>query len=597
MKRSTLPGSGRRLATKGAAAVLATATAATVAGMAATPAQSAIGPECPETFPVSELEADDAVEGLTVIKGTEPGQFTGHVLGVLDDGIMPGLDMILVRLGSDGSDSATDQRIHDVGVWSGMSGSPVYAEDGRLIGAVSYGLSWGPSTVAGVTPAAEMRDLIDAGVDAAARTPHKVAVPEHLQERVVETGAATEAAVEGGLRQLRLPFGLSGLSEKRFQQVKKELDIPGVRMVRTGAAASTLGASDLVAGGNLAAAISYGDVSYAGIGTATMVCGKEVVGFGHPMMWDGPTGLSLHPADAIYIQEDPLGAGFKVANLGAPVGTIDQDRMAGISGFVGTRPRVGTITSHVTSETRERTGQSFVNRPEWMPDVALSHVLSNEDRIFDGVSQGSGSVSYVVQGRRGDGRPFAVTRSDVFASERDLTWETVWDLYLALWQLESNRTEDLTITSVQTDSDLSHDLVVSSIEKVSMKRGGTWVPMGRRLVLQAGETAMFKVKLVTTGGGTSSVKVAMPIRKKDAGRRGSFEIHGGNSDWNWFGGRNVGVDKLLDQIEDAPQNDDVIADLRLWRERRSQRNVNREEQVSTGVPVNGSDGARVRIVG
>src|SRR5687767_1732523 len=118
MKRSTLPWSGRRLATRGVAAALATATAATVAGMAATPAQSAIGAECPEAFPVSELQAADPVDGLTVTQGTEPGEFTGEVLGVLDDGIMPGLDMIMVRLGSD--TTGVDKRIHDVGIWSGM---------------------------------------------------------------------------------------------------------------------------------------------------------------------------------------------------------------------------------------------------------------------------------------------------------------------------------------------------------------------------------------------------------------------------------------------------------------------------------------------
>jgi hypothetical protein len=36
-----------------------------------------------------------------------------------------------------------------------MSGSPVYAADGRLIGAVAYGLA-GASTIAGITPAADM---------------------------------------------------------------------------------------------------------------------------------------------------------------------------------------------------------------------------------------------------------------------------------------------------------------------------------------------------------------------------------------------------------------------------------------------------------
>ena len=57
--------------------------------------------------------------------------------------------MVMMRLSSPEIDRVG-------GIWQGMSGSPVYAEDGRLIGAVAYGMSWGPSPVAGVTPFADM---------------------------------------------------------------------------------------------------------------------------------------------------------------------------------------------------------------------------------------------------------------------------------------------------------------------------------------------------------------------------------------------------------------------------------------------------------
>ena len=68
---------------------------------------------------------------------------------MLQDGIAPDVDMVMMRL--------TSPEIDRVGgIWQGMSGSPVYAADGRLIGAVAYGLSWGPSPVAGVTPFADM---------------------------------------------------------------------------------------------------------------------------------------------------------------------------------------------------------------------------------------------------------------------------------------------------------------------------------------------------------------------------------------------------------------------------------------------------------
>ena len=597
MNSRTVPGARKRLSTRYGAAALTVVTAATLAGTTTTPAVSATGSECPQAYPVSSLAEDQPVTGLTVSKGTEPGEFSGTVLGVLEDGIMPGIDMIMVRLGAD--TTGVDKRIFDVGIWQGMSGSPVYAEDGRLIGAVSYGLSWGPSTVAGLTPAADMRALLSSGAPAAAPA-KRVEVPERMESQVVASGAASEEEVESGLSQLKIPFGMSGLGQRRFEQVAAELDVPGARMMRMGtASADTVDATSLVAGGNLAAAISYGDISYAGVGTATMVCGEEVVGFGHPMMWAGPTGLTLHPADAIYVQEDPAWAGFKVANIGSPVGTIDQDRMAGIAGFVGGLPETSTVTSHVTSETGERTGQTWVNIASWMPEVALSHLLTNEDRVFDGIGKGSGTVSYVVVGERQDGTPFSVTRSDVYADQWDLTWATAWDLYMTLARLEYTQTEDITISSVSTDSALSRDYEHASIEDVSIKQSGQWVSLSesRRVVLTAGSTAQMRVELLTTGGGESSARLDLPVRRQDAGRRGWLEIVGGNSAGGGFGGRDLPFEKLLERLENAPHNDDVIVDMRLYRDREGQRNVRQQERISTGTPVDGAMGARLRIVG
>lgn len=149
MQRLTARRRGRALASLITVAGLGIGAAAAVAG----PAQSADPTgDCAVAFPEADLAAGQDVTGLTVTHGTTPEGFTGEVLGVLDDGIAPDIDMIMVRLDS--------PEIERVGIWQGMSGSPVYAEDGRLIGAVSYGLAMGPSPVAGVTPFEKMDDYL-----------------------------------------------------------------------------------------------------------------------------------------------------------------------------------------------------------------------------------------------------------------------------------------------------------------------------------------------------------------------------------------------------------------------------------------------------
>ena len=171
MSRSHLPGALRvtrtRWASAGVAIGLTTALTTTglTTALGAPTAQSATGTSCPAPYPEAQLTKGQAVTGLTVdgvTSATDPAKFTGTVLGVLKDGIAPGLDMIMARLSSPEIDRVG-------GIWQGMSGSPVYASDGRLVGAVAYGLSFGPSPVAGITPAADMEALLgQQGASAAA---------------------------------------------------------------------------------------------------------------------------------------------------------------------------------------------------------------------------------------------------------------------------------------------------------------------------------------------------------------------------------------------------------------------------------------------
>src|SRR5947208_3744712 len=88
--------------------------------------------------------------GRTVFNGTHVEEFKVHVLGVIENVIGTRRNLILARL--EGGPLA------NTGVIAGMSGSPVYI-DGRLIGAVSYGLgSFSKEPIAGITPIDEMTD-------------------------------------------------------------------------------------------------------------------------------------------------------------------------------------------------------------------------------------------------------------------------------------------------------------------------------------------------------------------------------------------------------------------------------------------------------
>ena len=180
------------------------------------------------------------------------------------------------------------------------------------------------------------------------------------------------------------------MSPRLLSRAAQEADgrswFSGGAMVMGRAAAAPAGptADDVEAGGNLAASLSYGDVALAGVGTATSVCDGEVVGFGHPLDFAGDDQTyGLHPAEAVYVQPDSLGAPFKVANLGDPVGTITDDHLTGITGTFGDVPDVITVQSDVTYGARQRLGTSYVSVPDALAEVAFYQNLGNHFTVVD----------------------------------------------------------------------------------------------------------------------------------------------------------------------------------------------------------------------
>src|SRR5918992_1864745 len=115
---------------------------ALVGALAMSPANSAPTTECPTVMPVADVQAGMSGTGYTVSEGTTPEPFDAEILGVYPDALLPGRDLIMAEVHSPAIAAVG-------GVWYGMSGSPVYVGD-KLVGAVAWGFSFGPSHVIGL---------------------------------------------------------------------------------------------------------------------------------------------------------------------------------------------------------------------------------------------------------------------------------------------------------------------------------------------------------------------------------------------------------------------------------------------------------------
>jgi hypothetical protein len=569
------------------AGVLPAATAAPDAPdtAAVQPATAAAQQEaCPEPFPLAEVTDGMPATGRTVEKGTEPEPFTATVVGVVEAGISPDIDLIIVETSSPAIKRAG-------GIWAGMSGSPVYAEDGRLLGAVAYGLSAAPSPIAGVTPAAALTALGERAGTGAASAPdvaEAIELPENVQDSLVASGNATTTEARSGMRALPVPLAVSGLSPDRLDSFSERLGerLPEARAFAAGAVRGDAESSpaDIVPGGNFAAALSYGDVTAAGIGTTTTVCeGGVAVAFGHPYLWSGASSMSVHPASAVFVQRDDVMGSYKVANPGGVVGTLDQDRLAGIRGVLGDGPGTVPVTSSITSDDdASREGSTEVTMPEALPDLAASHALANLDAVLDAVGPGTAHLQWVIEGTRASGEPFTVEAENMYASRYDIAFDAVFDSFDQVLALQENEFEDVEILAVDYSGSVSSAFERYAVSSVEVRTaGGTYAtpPSTAAIDVEAGGTLDVRVTLLPHkgAGAPRHVDLSVEVPADAAGAYGWVDVSGGpagdspdeeteDEPADGVETEGGGFDELLGELTGMVPNNSVTATLNLEEE-------------------------------
>jgi hypothetical protein len=417
MNRSIL----RWLSATALSGVVAATLVAPISAASAAPAPAAFCADGSQPM-VTQAEAvqfaeGEPVTGLTVVKGTQPVGFTGEYVGHVEDALGKGVDMLLFELSGAGIDTGSPR----AGIWAGMSGSPVYAQDGRLIGAVAYGLNGDNLPIAGVTPAEYMKQT---GVDRSA--PARVSL---TRASVSGVSAATERELAGtSLPRLKTRKVVAGGTKGNALANRTLKRVPGTsataKAARAGGfasiAAPTVINDPLVPGGNVAIGYSTGDLFSGGVGTVTAICGSTVWAFGHAMDFAGATALSIHNASAALIVPDSTGTtgSFKqVSQVGQQIGTIDYDGYGALRGQIG-RVSGFPVTTNVMNAAGKRIGTyagTVVNQDmapfaaAYAPAFAAVDTLDNSG---SGTVQLVWRINYTVRG----GRSGSLVNTDVYSA-------------------------------------------------------------------------------------------------------------------------------------------------------------------------------------
>lgn len=483
---------------------------------------------CPAPYPLTKIHAGLRGTGYTTVKGTHPEPFAVRVLGVLKDGISPGIDMIVITTHS--------AAVKTHGTWEGMSGSPIYAADGRLIGALSYGLSFGATNKAGVTPAAAMYQMRSDRRGPAAFYAKHVAVPNSMGATAADNGAAGGSAAD--LQLLPTPIMVTGMPSRWQSGLRLRLRQAGLAPFSLHAG-SARGAQrhqvrpQLRPGGPFAVSIAYGDYTIGGVGTVTAICGNKVLAFGHPMALSGATTETAHAARVLYVQRDPTGPSFVMANIGPVVGALDQDRMPGVRATLGAKPSTTGIITHVEAPATglRRTGVTHTSLVDEVADAAGGALFGSLLSTAQHEGAGSSTYSFTASGRMDDGTPWRFHRSDQTTDASDVEFGTSWQLYTTLATIIGNPYDGLSVKRVSVHARATEKVAEWELRDLEVDQDGAWqdVTPATTFDVSPGDVLQLRATLQAyrDSHATKTVDISVRVPESAGSGPGTIQVAGG----------------------------------------------------------------------
>ena len=382
---------------------------------------------------VHEIRAGMQGYAKTVVQGDDIVTFDVRVLGVMKDR-GPSGDLILAKFSGEVMDETG-------GIVHGMSGSPVYI-DGKLVGAVAYGWGFADGTIGMITPIEDMVKLWDLPIGYRDIDPWK-------GERLLPIGT---------------PLMAYGFDRASLDYMKEKMPDIALEAYDTAASDGDDAAKPLEAGGSVAALLVDGDLKLGAIGTVTYVDGANVVAFGHPFLKRGSMAYFMHNAN-IFTVVKSVNSGFKLGSMGAEVGTVTEDRGAGIAGREGKYSAGIPVRIFVRDDDTEHERRAFVKTVEdekLTPALAATALYNFINKTSDRSGEGTSEIALTITPRNPEYKP--LTRTNMFYSSTSISEKSVDEFYNILDVLMNNSFIDFEISDIKVDAKVTSERLTARIE-------------------------------------------------------------------------------------------------------------------------------------
>jgi SpoIVB peptidase S55 len=352
----------------------------------------------------------------TVFEGTQPEAMDVEILGVLNNVLGPGQDMILARL--------KGSKPEYTGVVAGMSGSPVYI-DGKLLGALSYRIGqFSKEPIAGITPIAEMLAVNGKG-DLRQNIAAPAAKSEISWNQLPERNLVSATSDATDIHPIETPLVLSGFSPEAVRFFQEHVSTSGLMPVAGLGGSSSdsahpeltsaLAAPSLVPGSAVSALMVRGDLEIAATCTVTYVDPQQVLACGHPITRYGSVSMPMTKADVVATLASPLNA-FKIVNTTQTIGAFTEDRSAAIRGVLGESAHMIPVTILTHDGPRDHTLHvEVIDNPDVTPGALM---VSLYESLLETNSYGA-ELTYELRGTVAiDGYPVLHLKSLIAPTEQ-----------------------------------------------------------------------------------------------------------------------------------------------------------------------------------
>ena len=385
--------------------------------------------------------------GYTVFQGTKVESFPVNIINVLEN---QGLnqDLILVK--------TSGEKMKEIGgIAAGMSGSPVYVDD-KIIGAIAYSWANGSGLYALVTPIERMLDLL----------------PEDSNEGEKLTSQLNNSEINLGekLSKINAPLMVSGMSGRALDRLKKDMSDFDLRVVPGGEQKPRSQSSRKIKPGSaIAVQLVKRDINVSSIGTVTYIENNKIIAFGHSFTNRGQVKYLLSEAyinATIPNDQQPFKLG---STIDRALGTINNDRNAGVSGVMREYPEIIPVKIQVNDKTRNKTDLievQIVKDERLFTSLTTDIALQSIDSVLDRIGKGTAKVDFSIIG---SGLPeFELSRTNTFYSNSDIAGRSLSGLYQILELITTNPFKKVDIMSVNLNIDITKKDNIAFIKEVKI---------------------------------------------------------------------------------------------------------------------------------